>query len=135
VELSGPEAKALSASKNVHTALVVAAVPLFVFIGSTTQFLFFAYYQWSIIPVLAADGPTVAVKRWTLLLLPFAPFWLGGLADARRPTAGATAKMACRAAGEALVGLFVFHELGGLLLSWTFVLTGTTESDQNLDQT
>ena len=28
----------------------------------------------------------------------------GGLAGARRPTAGATAKAACRAAGEALAG-------------------------------
>ena len=39
-----------------------------------------------------------------LFYLPFAAFFLGGLAGARRPTAGATAKAACRAAGEALAG-------------------------------
>ena len=95
VELSGPEAAALAFSKNVHSALVIAAVLLVVKIaGGTTD-------------------KEVAVRA--LLGFPFAAFWLGGLADTRRPTAGATAKAACRAAGEALAGLVGFGVLFALL--------------------
>ena len=96
VELSGPEAAALAFSKNVHTALVVTAVLLTVKIaGGTTDYF-------------------VAVPA--LIFLPFAAFWLGGLVDARRPTAGATAKAACRAAGEALAGFIGFVVLFAVVL-------------------
>ena len=97
VELSGPEAAALAFSKNVHTGLVVAAVLLIVYIvgGTTNQ----------------------AVAVPALFFLPFAAFWLGGLADARRPTAGATAKAACRTAGEALAGFVGVGVLEGLFLA------------------
>ena len=94
VELSGPEAAALAVSKNVHAALVVAAVLLHVKIGAIGD---------------AAASP---------MILPLAAFWLGGLADARRPTAGATAKAACLATGEALAGAVGY---GVLFLVWSAV--------------
>ena len=95
MELSGPEAAALAVSKNVHTALVVAVVLLTVYIvgGTTDQ----------------------SVAMPALLALPFAAFWLGGLADARRPSAGATAKAACQATGEVLAGFVCWLVLVGVL--------------------
>ena len=54
-----------------------------------------------------------------LFYLPFAAFFLGGLADARRPTAGATAKAACRAAGEALAGFVGWVVLGAVFAAVT----------------
>ena len=99
VELSGPEAAALAFSKNVHTGLVVAVVLMVVkVVGGLT------------------DGAASAL----MLGLPFIAFWLGGLADARRPTAGATAKAACRTAGEALAGSVATFVLVALF----FVVTG-----------
>ena len=50
-----------------------------------------------------------------LFYLPFAAFFLGGLADARRPTAGATAKAACQATGEVLAGFVCWLVLVGVL--------------------
>jgi hypothetical protein len=98
VELSGPQAAALAVSKNVHTALVVAAVLMVVkIVGGTTD-----------------EG----VARPVMFGLPFVAFWRGGLADARRPTAGATAKAACLATGEALAGAVGY---GVLFLVWSAV--------------
>ena len=100
MELSGPDAAALAFSKNVHTVLVVAVVLMVVkIVGDTTD----------------EDLATPV-----LFYLPFAAFWLGGLADARRPTAGATAKAACRTAGEALAGSVATFVLVALF----FVVTG-----------
>ena len=98
VELSGPEAAALSASKNVHATLVIVAVLLAVWIaGSTTEKL---------------------VTVPSLVFLPFGALCLSALADAGRPTAAMTAKVACRAAGEALVGF-----IGWVVLCATFIVT------------
>ena len=100
VELSGPEAAALAVSKNVHTALVVAVVLLVV--------------------KIVGDNTDLGVAFSAVLGLPFAAFWLGGLVDSRHPTAGATAKAACLAIGEALAGF-----VGVVVLSVVFaVVTG-----------
>ena len=105
VELSGPDAAALWGvsmapwvSKNVHATLVVAAVLLVVkIVGGTTDS--------SMRKGLVTDGLVYnGVPVQALILIPLAVFWLGGMVDARRPTASATAKAACRAAGEALAG-------------------------------
>eukprot|EP01052_Picozoa_sp_SAG31_P024910 SAG31_NODE_2152_length_6315_cov_6.487452_4_plen_107_part_00 len=83
------EANVLSTSKNVHTALVVAGTLLI---------------------VRAVDGTTTGTNaEITLITLPFLLFWLGGLADARWPTAGATAKAACAATVEALAGFVGYN--------------------------
>jgi hypothetical protein len=100
VVLSELDAKALSTSKNLHTTLVVVAAFLHVKI---------------------AGDSTIYYVHLALLLLPFPFFLIGGLADARRPTAGATAKAMtttpkqnptstqkvrlCKAAGRLLAGL------------------------------
>ena len=102
VEMVEEEANALSTSKNVHTTLVVAGTLLIVrIVGGTTKF------------GIAA-----------LIGLPCLAFWLGGLADARRPTAGATAKAACAATAEALASIVGYYMI--VVISVLFVTNGTT---------
>ena len=96
VEMVEEEANALSTSKNVHTALVVAGTLLIV--------------------------RNVDVDLGAYIFPPFLLFWLGGLADARRPTAGATAKAACAAAAEALAGFVGYFMLAAIFLVISGVL-------------
>eukprot|EP01052_Picozoa_sp_SAG31_P035647 SAG31_NODE_4330_length_3346_cov_2.558054_1_plen_111_part_00 len=98
IELSDEETNSLASSKNAHTALIMATVPL----------------------MLVIIGGHLTNQNTALfgvfLPLPFLPFWLGGLSDARRPTAAATATAACHATLETLAG-FTF-----ICILWVFQL-------------
>ena len=88
VEPSEAESAQLAASKNVHAVLVVAFVSLQV----TT----------------ITEDSSAAAQGLNLFGVSFLAFLLGGLADARRPTAGETATAACKATGEWLAGFVVY---------------------------
>ena len=61
-------------------------------------------------------------------LLSFVFLMIGGLADARRPTAGASAKAACKVVGKSLTGIVVWLHV--VLYNMYLVSSGV---DTNMD--
>ena len=93
IELSEFEAATLATSKNVHMVLVILAVmyPVLCWDGINSNYDNDAAYYY--------NNFTKSLGKYKPLGCAFLAFFLGGLAGARRPTAGETYRAACKGRG------------------------------------